>query len=65
MTAIFENYYKEKKDADGNIVEVSIDYPDDFNFAYDVVDRFGEEQPNLLALLHKQVYLWGNEDTVK
>ena len=50
---IYEDYYKEIRDSRGNITDVILDYGDDFNFAYDVMDRFADEAPESLALLHK------------
>jgi acetyl-CoA synthetase len=50
---IYEDYYKEIKDSQGKITDVLFDYSDNFNFAYDVMDRFADEAPEQLALLHK------------
>ena len=50
---IYEDYYKEIRDSRGNITDVILDYGDDFNFAYDVMDRFADEAPEQPALLHK------------
>ena len=50
---IYEDYYKEIKDSQGSITDVMFDYSDSFNFAYDVMDRFADEAPEQLALLHK------------
>ena len=50
---IYEDYYKEIRDSQGKITDVLFDYPDSFNFAYDVMDRFAGEAPEQLALLHK------------
>ncbi len=53
MGMIYEDFYKEIKDAQGRIVDVELSYGEDFNFAYDVMDRFASEVPGELALLHK------------
>ncbi len=53
MSYIYEDYYKEIKDSEGKIVKIETTYGDDFNFAYDVVDRFAKEEPDKLALVHK------------
>ena len=53
MGMIYEDFYKEIKDAEGKIVDVELSYGEDFNFAYDVMDRFASEAPGELALLHK------------
>ena len=50
---IYEDYYKEIKDSQGKITGVLFNYSDNFNFAYDVMDRFADEAPKQLALLHK------------
>jgi acetyl-CoA synthetase len=50
---IYEDYYKEIKDTLGNVTDVKFSYGEDFNFAYDVIDRFAREVPQQLALLHK------------
>ncbi|MBQ9306052.1 MAG: hypothetical protein IJ208_23540 [Butyrivibrio sp.] len=52
-TMIYEDYYKEIKDDSGKITDIKLTYGDDFNFAYDVMDRFAKEVPEQLALLHK------------
>ncbi len=53
MSLIYEDYYKEITDKDGNIVSIETKYDENFNFAYDVVDRFAKETPGKLALLHR------------
>ncbi len=53
MSFIYEDYYKEITDAEGNIVKIETSFGEDFNFAYDVVDRFAKETPDKLALLHR------------
>ncbi|MBO5551247.1 MAG: AMP-binding protein [Lachnospiraceae bacterium] len=50
---IYEDYYKEIKDSQGNITDIEFTCDDNFNFAYDVMDRFAKEAPDQLALLHK------------
>ncbi|MBQ7463766.1 MAG: AMP-binding protein [Lachnospiraceae bacterium] len=53
MSEIFEKYYKEITDESGKVVRIESSIPDDFNFAYDVMDVLSEEMPDELALLHK------------
>ncbi len=53
MSFIYEDYYKEIKDEAGQITGIETTYSDEFNFAYDVVDRFAKEDPKKLALVHK------------
>ena len=40
MGHIYEDYYREVRDSKGEIVEIKTTCPPNFNFAYDVVDRF-------------------------
>ncbi|MCR5753610.1 MAG: AMP-binding protein, partial [Acetatifactor sp.] len=51
--AIYEEYYEEVKDAAGRIVRVETRYPQDFNFAYDVVDQIALRTPDRTALVHR------------
>lgn len=53
MAYIYQDYYKEVKDDNGNIVDIKISYDDSFNFAYDVIDRYAKEEPKKLALVHR------------
>ncbi|SFB27017.1 acetyl-CoA synthetase [Acetitomaculum ruminis DSM 5522] len=53
MSLIYEEYYKEIKDNKGQIVKIETDFGENFNFAYDVVDRFAKESPDKTALIHK------------
>ncbi len=53
MSGLYTSFYKEKKDENGNISDVEFTYDDSFNFAYDVVDKYAEIEPNKLALVHK------------
>ncbi len=55
MSEIFEKYYREIPGADGSVAEIETLYEENFNFAYDVVDRFAESEPDRLALVHKSV----------
>ncbi|MCR4617965.1 MAG: AMP-binding protein [Lachnospiraceae bacterium] len=53
MALFYEEYYKEIKDDAGNILRIETTVGDDFNFAYDVVDRFAKNEPEKLAMLHR------------
>ena len=53
MGHIYEDYYREVRDSKGEIVEIKTTCPPNFNFAYDVVDRFAFENPDKLALVHR------------
>ncbi|MDR1264335.1 MAG: AMP-binding protein [Propionibacteriaceae bacterium] len=44
------DYLTEEIGPDGHPVRYRLDCPDDFNFAYDVVDRLGRLEPDRLAL---------------
>lgn len=58
-----KNYYKrfvtEGFDENGILNKFELSCPKNFNFAYDIIDRFGELDPDRPALLH--VDLQGNE----
>ena len=49
--SIYQQYCREILDADGNLKELTLDYPDNFNFGYDVVDKIAEEAPDKRALV--------------
>ena len=53
MAEIYEDYYKEILDPDGNISDIQFTYSENFNFAVDVMDRFALEMPGGLALVHR------------
>lgn len=48
---IYKNYCHETFDEQGNLRQFTLDYPDDFNYAYDVIDRIAEETPDKRALV--------------
>lgn len=49
--SIYQKYCKEILDEQGCLKEISLTYPDDFNFAYDVVDAIGNQTPEKTALV--------------
>lgn len=53
MTGLYTEFYKEILDSNGNIKDISFSYDRNFNFAYDVVDRYALEEPEKIALIHK------------
>lgn len=53
MAPIYEEYYREITAPDGTVTGVETRYPDNFNFAYDVLDRFAKELPDGIALVHR------------
>ena len=53
------NFVNEEYDEKGILKKFSIKYPDNFNFAYDIIDKYGEMEPDRRALMW--VDLQGNE----
>ena len=53
----YHDYLDETFDENGILTDVKFDIPDDYNFAFDVVDRLGNEKPN------KRAMVWINPDT--
>lgn len=51
-----KNYYKrfvkEGFDENGILNKFEIDCPDNYNFGYDIIDKFGEIDPDRRALIH-------------
>ena len=48
---LYQEYMTEIMDENGHLKDVRFHYPDNFNFAYDVVDRLAEKEPDKLAML--------------
>lgn len=53
---IYEKYCREEVDPQGRLTAFQVDYPDNFNFGYDVVDATAQEEP------HKRAMVWCNGD---
>ena len=49
--SIYKRFCKEEFDESGNLKKITLDYPDNFNFAYDVVDAIADEEPDKRALV--------------
>ncbi len=49
--SIYKQYCREVLDEQGNLKEITLVYPDNFNFGYDVVDKISAETPNKRALV--------------
>lgn len=49
--SIYQNYCTEVLDARGNLERLTVHYPDDFNFGYDVVDAIAARTPDKTALV--------------
>ncbi len=56
MSQIYTDYLKEKFDEQGRLTEVDTVYKENFNFAYDVLDRIAKETPNKRALVYKSCH---------
>ena len=51
MRNINEKYIEETYDSNGVLTSAKLKIPDDFNFAYDIVDDIAENDPDRLALV--------------
>ena len=51
MLNLNENYLHETYNQNGELVDISIDVPEDFNFGYDVVDEIADKDPDRTALV--------------
>ena len=49
--SVYQKYCHEITDEQGNLQKITLDYPDTFNFGYDVVDAIAEETPDKRALV--------------
>ena len=49
--SICQKFCHEITDERGALVKITLDYPDNFNFGYDVVDKIAEETPDKRALV--------------
>ena len=49
--SIYQDYCHEIIDEKGNLKKLTLKYPENFNFGYDVVDRIAEETPEKRALV--------------
>ena len=49
--SIYKKFCTEVLDENGNLMDFSLRYPEDFNFAYDVVDAIAAETPDKTALV--------------
>ena len=49
--SIYHRFCDEILDSEGKIQKVNLHYPENFNFAYDVIDILGEETPRKKALV--------------
>lgn len=49
--SIYQEYSKERLDERGALQSFTLDYPDNFNFGYDVVDAIADETPEKTAMV--------------
>lgn len=49
--SIYHKFCTEITDEQGNLKKISLQYPDNFNFAYDVVDAIADETPDKRAIV--------------
>ena len=49
--SVYKQYCKEIVDEKGRLQKLTLEYPDNFNFGYDVVDQIANETPDKLALV--------------
>ena len=49
--SIYKQYCNEVVDENGRLKEINLEYPDNFNFGYDVVDKIADETPEKRALV--------------
>ncbi len=54
---IYKRFVKEKLDKNGFLEDISFDYPDNFNFAYDVMDELAKKHGN-----KKTAMIWVSKD---
>lgn len=50
-TMIYRRYFSEEFDEAGRLQAAKLEYPENFNFAYDVIEPLAERYPNKLAML--------------
>ncbi len=49
--SVYKQYCNEITDENGNLQKLTLEYPDNFNFGYDVVDKIAEETPDKRAMV--------------
>ena len=57
--SIYQRYCREILDEKGRLINFELDYPENFNFGYDVVDVIAKESPE------KQALVWCNTDNAE
>ena len=51
MSSIYQNFCTEIMDENGNLKKITLNYPENFNFGYDVVDKYAEIAPDKRAIV--------------
>ena len=51
MSSIYQRYCTEIKDENGGLKKLTLNYPDNFNFGYDVVDEYAAVSPDKRAMV--------------
>ena len=49
--SVYQQYCNEIVDENGRLQKITLEYPDNFNFGYDVVDKIADETPEKRALV--------------
>lgn len=49
--SIYHRFCREITDEKGSLISISLNYPENFNFGYDVVDKIAEESPEKTAIV--------------
>ena len=49
--SIYKRFCSETVDESGRLLKLTLDYPDNFNFGYDVVDAIADETPDKRAIV--------------
>ena len=49
--SIYKQFCSEQFDENGRLSDISFDYPENFNFGYDVVDAIARETPSKRAMV--------------
>ena len=58
---LFEKFVSEEFDENGTLTKINFHYPENYNFAFDVVDWFGTNDPDRLAM----IWVSENEEEIK
>ncbi len=59
--SIYQQFCREEYDSQGILTDFSLEYPENYNFGYDVVDAIAKESPSKQAMVWCDVH--GNEKT--